>query len=124
MTMPRVRDFDYVAGKKYDSMMGRCYRESDRSFKHYNRLGIKVCTVWIKDVNVFRQWFREQLQKQDIPEHLFIAHPGSYQLDRKAGGSSHYTPDNCQFLSAQANARNKANVRRIFTSAEGDEVEV
>jgi len=119
----RVKDFTTVSGKKYDGMMGRCYRETDGSYKNYGLKGIRVCSEWIRDINTFRTWLSTTLTAQDIPVEVFIANAGDYQLDR-IDSNGHYTPANCRLLSRQANSRNKANVRTIFISAEGEEVTV
>lgn len=47
-------NFNYLAGKKYDGMLGRCYRETDRSYKNYGARGIRVCSDWIQDINNFK----------------------------------------------------------------------
>ena len=119
----RMKDFDYKSGKKYDGMMGRCYRENDPSFKNYGLKGVKVCSEWIKDLNSFRNWIRSELVRIDVSESMFIENSSYYQLDR-IDSNGHYSPLNCRICSPQQNARNKSNIKRIITSAEGEEIEL
>lgn len=123
MTRPRTATFEYVTGKKYDGMMGRCYRETDASYKRYGAKGVRVCAAWIKDIDNFRAWVRAHLTAIGLPLDEFVARGAHFQLDRVDGGG-HYTPANCRVVSAQANARNKGGRTRVYMSSEGESVAV
>jgi hypothetical protein len=122
MTKRKRNTFEYVSAKKYDGAMGRCYRETDNSYKNYGARGIRVCTEWINSLNSFRDWARRKLAYLGISEEEFIKNPKEYQLDR-IDSNGHYTPLNCTFSSSLVNQRNKTNrTKRIIISAEGEEI--
>ena len=117
----RKKDFNYCSSKKYDGMMGRCYRESDRSYKHYGGRGIKICSEWIEDIDNFRDWLKKELFEQEITAEEFIKNSKVYQLDRK-DTDGHYTPANCRISSPQKNNRNRRSTAgKKIVSAEGKE---
>lgn len=120
--MKRIKDFNFVSGRKYDGMMGRCYRPKDISFKSYGKVGIRVCEAWIKNIESFRMWLRCHLMNVGIKEEDFIKNSKSYQLDR-IEPIGHYTPDNCRITKPQLNSRNKKQSKgRTIISAEGTEI--
>jgi hypothetical protein len=122
MTKPRVKSFTYVACKKYDGMMGRCYRETESSYKNYGGKGIRVCSAWIKDIEAFKLWLLKELETVGVPVEEFVKNSHKYTLDRK-DGLQHYTPSNCRIVSPQANTRNSVKGRdRVLTPAEGEEI--
>lgn len=123
MTKPRNKDFNYICGKKYDGMMGRCYRESDKAFPRYGGRGIRVSSEWIRNIDTFRSWVREALFSADISEETFVNKSSEIQLDR-IDSDGPYSASNCRLASPQQNARNKKNVKRIVVSAEGEEIEL
>ncbi len=118
-----MKTFIYVTGKKYDGMMGRCYRPTDRSYHRYGERGIKVCSEWIKDINSFRQWVELELQELGISKDEFVANPRQFQLDR-INTDSDYTPGNCRLASPQLNGRNKSGLLKQVVSAEGEIIEL
>lgn len=117
--MGKKKDTNYYLNKKYDGMMGRCYRESDRSFKNYGAAGVRVCSEWIENINNFKKWIRSELARLNISEDFFTTNSKVIQLDRIDPGG-HYTPDNCRLVSPQKNMRNtKRNKGKVIVSAEG-----
>lgn len=116
----RCQGFKYFADKKYDGMMGRCYRPGDRSFKNYGKRGIRVCSAWIKDIGAFRAWVMGELVRLGMTTKEF---DNRLQLDR-INADGHYTPENCRLVSVQANSRNRRGVNRFFVSAEGEKIAV
>ena len=116
----RKKDFTYVSGKKYDLMMGRCYREKDKSYPYYGERGIRVCSNWIEDINNFRQWILNYLKNNNIDIDEFILKSKYYQLDR-IDSNGHYTPENCKFSSPQQNTRNRRGNDKKIISCEGIE---
>ena len=122
MASTRIRGFDSITLKKYDGMMGRCYRQSEKGYRLYGGRGIRVCAAWIRDVGEFRRWVLGQLGRQQISIESFIESPRQSQLDR-IDVNGHYSPDNCRFVSPQGSARNRRVVEnRRFVSAEGEEI--
>jgi hypothetical protein len=112
------KDFTFISGRKYDAMMGRCYRKTDISYKNYGERGIKVCSEWIIDINNFRKWLALELIKNSIDTEDFVIQSRKYQLDR-IDSEGHYTPNNCRLSSPQLNSRNKKFAKRIIESSEG-----
>lgn len=119
----KVKGFNHVTGKKYDGMMGRCYRESDASYKNYGLKGIRVCTAWVQNIENFREWVKKELDKYNLTIDEFVSKSSYYQLDR-IDHKGHYTPDNCRIVTIQENSRNKQNGKRKYETAEGTIVEV
>ena len=116
------KDFNYLSGKKYDGMLGRCYRESDRSYSTYGARGIKVCSEWLRDINVFRAWLLRELNILNISLEDFILNSKKYQLER-LDPDNHYIPSNCTITSPQKNTRNRRGIRnKVLISAEGDRI--
>jgi len=114
----RKKTLDSVLGKKYDAMMGRCYRKSDRSYESYGVKNIKVCSSWILDLNAFRSWAKAQLETQKISQEDFCNNAKNYILDR-VDSTGHYTPENCRFTDPQTSSRNTSRKRLTIVSAEG-----
>jgi hypothetical protein len=118
--MAKVKSFNYFLNKRYDLMMGRCYRKSDKSHKSYGARGIKVCSDWIKDINNFKIWFTNELSKSNISKEEFMLNSKVYQLDR-IDTNGHYSPLNCRIVNPQTNTRNRTKSKnRIIESAEGE----
>ena len=114
----RPKTFKSVSSKKYDSMMGRCYRPNDPSYKNYGQRGIRVDSQWIKDIATFRGWLEEELKRLDLKPEQFIQESGKWQIDR-IDGNGHYVPNNCRLVTEQHNARNKRGKLREFEAADG-----
>lgn len=117
--MARKKTFNYYSGKRYDGMMARCYRESDTSYKYYGKIGIRVCSDWITNIDGFRTWLLLELSKEGIEIEEFVENSKKYQIDRR-DSEGHYTPENCRILSPQDNSRNKSKPLKIIESAEGN----
>lgn len=116
------KDFTYVSSKKYDGMMGRCYRTKDPSYKHFGGRGIRVHGEWIKDINLFRAWLLAELNKMGATVEDFVKFSAKYSLDR-IDVNGHYIPSNLRLVSAQIQARNRrTSVSRVFVSAEGEKI--
>lgn len=118
----RNKDLNYIMGKKYDSMMSRCYREKDASYKYYSEQGIKVCSEWIKDINSFKLWFLTELSRLNRTPEDVVKYPKEFTLDR-INSKNHYTPDNCRLANFQMQSRNKINrKKKNIISAEGEQI--
>lgn len=120
--MKKTKSFVSVVGKKYDGMMGRCYRESDRSYKNYGLRNIKVCFEWIEDIREFRKWISNEIAILGISEKDFVDNSSQYQLDRR-DNDGHYTPENCRIVTPQNNTRNRGGTTRQIYSSEGKLIE-
>lgn len=115
----KVKDFAYVSGKKYDGMMGRCYRTTDSAYKNYGERGIRVCAEWIRNIESFRGWLRTHLQSIGVSEGEFVESSGMFQLDR-IDVNGHYSPLNCRLVNRQANSRNRrCSTVKEYVSSEG-----
>lgn len=120
----RKKDFNYYTSKKYDGMMGRCYREKDRSFCNYGAKGIAVAGSWIRDISSFRDWFSNELIRIGLSVEDFVRDSKKYQLDR-INSDGHYVPENCRLVSLQANMRNrKTTIVKEIVSAEGEKIKL
>ena len=120
----KKKDFMYYSGKKYEGMMSRCYRETERTYKQYGGKGIRVCKEWIVDINAFRLWLLKEITRIGISQEYYLLHRRSYQMDR-IDPKGHYTPENCRLVTRQVNARNKSKRKKmVLVSAEGDQIQV
>lgn len=79
--------------RKWDSMLGRCYRPSHPAWKWYGGRGITVCDRWRASYDAFHD---------DMGE----APPG-YWLDR-IDGTQPYGPGNCRWATPLESAQNRA----------------
>jgi hypothetical protein len=77
--------------RKWDSMIGRCYRPSHPGFKYYSGRGVTVCERW-QDYKAFLT---------DMGE----APPGLW-LDR-IDNSKGYEPGNCRWVTPKQSAANR-----------------
>lgn len=125
MTKPKIKDFNYVSSKKYDGMMGRCYRTKDPSYANYGGRGIRVSGDWIKDINQFRAFLLRELENKNISIDEFVNSSAKFQLDR-INVDGHYTAENCRLVSPQSNVRNRraSVLGKSITSAEGEVIEL
>lgn len=85
----------------YDNIKKRCYNENDSQYKYYGERGIKMCDNWLQDRNAFYKWAITHGYKEGL------------QLDR-IDTNKNYCPENCRFLTAKENSRNKRNNRLIY----------
>ena len=115
----KIKDFNHYSGKRYDGMMGRCYRETDKSYPRYGLRGIRVCKDWILDITSFRTWLLAEISRCGITVEDFVSKSNHYQLDR-INPDGHYTPQNCRLTTRQTNSRNKRGLKDLIISAEND----
>lgn len=88
----------------WSCMMSRCYREKDKSFRHYGGRGISVCDRWHKFENFL--------------EDMGIAKPG-LSIDR-INVNGNYEPSNCRWATQLQQVRNLRN--NIVVSYNGKEM--
>ena len=97
MTKPKTKDFNYIASKKYDGMMGRCYRPRDKSYKNYGGRGITVCDRWL---NSFKNFLEDMGRR-----------PNSnlrYTIER-VDVNGNYEKSNCIWASNNDQQKNRTN---------------
>lgn len=89
----------------YQSMIGRCYRSSARSYEHYGARGIAVCDRWRIGEGILSGF---ECFLADMGEH-----PGrGYSIDR-VNNDGYYEPGNCRWATAQQQAGNTSRSRWI-----------
>lgn len=79
----------------WNNMRDSCNRSSNQDYKYYGAKGIKVCSRW-DDYNVFKHW--------SISNGYIIG--GKLQIDR-IDGNLGYSPENCRWVDAKTNQRNR-----------------
>lgn len=79
------------------AMKSRCYNPNNERFKRYGERGIIVCDEWKNDFIKFRDWAIQN------------GYDDNFAIDR-INGNSNYEPNNCRFVTAKENNRNKDNV--------------
>ncbi len=80
-------------------MIKRCYDPREHNFKHYGGRGVIICDEWLKNHGKFLKWAVDHGYRKGL------------WIDRKAGGSSPYSPENCRFVTPKESARNQSNNR-------------
>lgn len=84
----------------YTSMISRCYKKTDKSFRFYGAKNITVCDDWKNNRNNFFYWailsgYNEEMTIDRINEKLG------------------YFPENCRWVSKEKNAKFKSTTRII-----------
>ena len=77
--------------KVWESMLARCRNKGAREYQNYGARGIAVCERWLKFENFIA----------DMGEA-----PTKMQIDR-IDNDGNYSPENCRWVSAKENSRNK-----------------
>lgn len=88
----------------WHGMRNRCNNHSDKSFKHYGALGVKVCPEWDKDYSAFREWALASGYDPDAPFQ-------ECTIDR-IDPSGDYEPSNCRWVDIATQERNKRKWQR------------
>jgi len=79
------------------AMLSRCRNPNDNNYKHYGARGIQVCERWYTFENFY----------EDMGDHPFYW----AQIDR-IDNEKGYSPDNCRWISAKENSRNRRTTKR------------
>ena len=80
-------------------MKRRCNNPNDKSYPEYGGRGIKVCPEWESEYLNFKKW---------ALENGWINGLSIDRLDNNKG----YSPDNCRFITHQANCQNRRKAKR------------
>jgi hypothetical protein len=86
-------------------MKDRCKNNSSPHSKWYHDKGIKVCDEWVLDFEEFERWSIENGYQPNL------------QLDR-VDGNGNYCPENCRWVTARENLRNRSNI--VYVTAFGE----
>lgn len=89
----------------FNHMFSRCYNKNDTSYRFYGEKGIKICDTWLLNPNTFEQWALQN----GYSENLTID-----RIDAKKD----YSPDNCQWIPLEENARKAGKVNWITINGE------
>jgi hypothetical protein len=89
----------------WNTMIGRCYRESQKSYKDYGGRGITVCDEWKDRPDAFFAWLENN------------GHVKGYQLDR-IDNDGNYSPDNCRIITPKENSNDKRNTVKYNVGGE------
>ena len=80
----------------WNSVIGRCYRPNNQSFKNYGGRGIGVCDEWKNNPDSFFKWLEENNYKKGIET----------QIDR-INNNGDYSPENCRVTTPKTNSNNR-----------------
>lgn len=83
----------------WKTMILRCEDEKREKYPAYGGRGIKVCEEW-HDVGTFFQWALENGYKHGL------------QIDR-IDNNGNYCPENCHWVTAKENSRNRRNTKYL-----------
>ena len=81
----------------WHNMKARCLNPNNKDFINYGGRGIIVCNEWKNDVKAFYDWAMANGYADDLT------------IDR-IDNTGNYSPDNCRWVSAECQNRNKRNV--------------
>ncbi len=84
----------------YRGMINRCYHPKQQNYERYGERGIRVCDEWLNDPIKFGDWAKENGFKKGL------------QIDR-VNSDGPYSPDNCRFVTAKENCRNRRNTIKL-----------
>lgn len=88
----------------WKTMMHRCYDPKRERYKDYGGRGITVCNEW-HDPNSFINWSYTHGYQDGL------------QIDR-VDNDRGYSPDNCRWVTAKENSRNRRNTVRLTINGE------
>lgn len=90
--------------RTWKTMMHRCYNPKREKYKDYGGRGITVCNEW-HDPNSFINWSYTH------------GYQAGLQIDR-VDNDRGYSPDNCRWVTAKENSRNRRNTVRLTINGE------
>lgn len=84
----------------FKKMIERCYKENNKSYRFYGGKGIKICKNWLENPEEFEKWA------------ISCGYKDNLTIDRVDGNES-YCPENCRWITASENSRDKISTRYI-----------
>lgn len=91
--------------RAWQNMKQRTTNPNHISAKHYYERGIRVCDEWIRDFHAFEAWALSHGYADDL------------SLDR-IDNDGDYSPENCRWVDAKTQARNRRTTRYITFGGE------
>lgn len=89
----------------FSHMCERCYNDTRRDYRWYGAKGIKICSQWLNNPSEFEKWALENGYQDNLT------------IDRKDDNSD-YCPDNCQWITLEANAKYKSSTNIYLVDGE------
>ena len=80
-------------------MKTRCINKRSKDYNRYGGRGITICDAWLNDFVEFREWALKNGYSDDL------------SIDR-SDVNGDYTPDNCRWVTAKEQARNRRNAKQ------------
>lgn len=86
----------------YQHMKDRCYRKTDKAYKHYGARGITICDEWLgkEGVKNFYRWAMENGYSDNL------------SIERK-DVNGNYCPENCCWIPLKKQMANRTNQNTI-----------
>lgn len=79
------------------NMKARCYNPNNTSYKHYGKLGVRICDEWYRSYETFKEWAITNGYSEEL------------SIDR-IEPSGNYCPENCRWVNMSVQNSNK-NIR-------------
>ncbi len=96
-----MTDVKYLLHRRFERIKQRCYNPRRENYPRYGGRGITICDEWLNDVSTFVEWA------------LANGFQPNLQIDRIDNDGS-YSPENCRWVTAQTNSRNRRNQTTNF----------
>jgi hypothetical protein len=93
----------------WNGIVGRCYRESQKSYKDYGGRGITLCDEWKHNSSAFIDWLEKNGYRK------------GYQLDR-IDNDGPYSPDNCQIITPKENSNKRRD--NVYYEVDGEQLTI
>lgn len=91
--------------KLWSHLKDRCYCKNNKDYKHYGNRGITICESWKHNFINFYSWA------------LSNGYSDNLSIDR-IDVNGNYEPDNCRWVTAKQQARNRRNNKFITYNGE------
>jgi hypothetical protein len=82
----------------FADMLERCTKPNSPKWKDYGGRGIFICHEWLEDRTLFFSWAKSSGYREGL------------QIDREDNDGP-YSPDNCRWVTARVNSRNRRSSR-------------
>ncbi len=101
--------FNHRLYRLWSQAKQRCTNPKNDSYYNYGERGIKMCNEWENDFSAFYDW----AMKHGYNDSLSLD-----RIDNEKG----YSPDNCRFVTAKEQCRNRRNNRKVARLSKSGEV--